>query len=99
MAIIQYIDETFDGGVNLQPVNAIERARMTQWSSAFMDYIVRDAIGEFVLQFVLPSGADGKPDMERIDAARPRIRRHCEILDEALEGRPDVDDVATTRKT
>lgn len=87
MAIAQYIDDVFESGVKLQPVNVVERARMIQWASAILDYITPDTNREFTLQFVFPSGPGGKPDMARIDAARPRIRSHCEIIDKALEGR------------
>ncbi|MEO0982253.1 MAG: glutathione S-transferase family protein [Pseudomonadota bacterium] len=87
MAIAQYLDDVFDGGVRLQPSDPLERARMTQWATAFQDNIAPVALGEFVLQLIFPSGVDGQPDMARIDAARPIMRSHAEALDTALAGR------------
>ena len=85
-AICRYVDEAFDGPA-LQPATPADRALMSQWVSAIIDYMAPVMIGHFVVQFAFPSGADGKPDLATIEAAKPGIRNHCEILDRTLEGR------------
>jgi len=85
-AIARYIDEAFDGPA-LQPADVKERAVMTQWISAANDYLVKDMIWEFVAQYAFPRGPDGNPDMEKIEAARPKIRADLEIVDRHLDGR------------
>ncbi len=84
-AICRYVDAAFDGPA-LQPTDARQRALMDQWISAIKDYMTSDMNG-FVIAHVFPSGPDGRPDQERIEAARPKIRAHLEILDRALAGR------------
>ena len=85
-AICRYVDEIFDGPA-LQPGEPRERALMMQWVTATIDYMAPVMLGRFVAQFIFPKGADGQPDLETIDAARPEVRHQCEILDRALEGR------------
>ena len=85
-AICRYVDEAFDGPP-LQPADLQERALMSQWVSAIKDYMVKDMVFDFVVQYAVPRGPDGQPDLDRIEAAKPRIRDHCEILDRALVGR------------
>ncbi len=86
-AICRYVDEAFQGPP-LQPAGLKERARMNQWISAVKDYMVPDMIGGFIVQYAFPSGPDGKPDLRRIAESKPKIRRHCEILDQALANDP-----------
>ncbi len=84
-AIARYIDEAFDGSP-LQPAEPRARATMAQWISVIGNYVYDAAIRRFVLQFVFPSGENGKPDMTTIKAAIPDITHHLGVIDQALEG-------------
>ncbi len=82
-AICRYVDEAFDGAA-LQPEDLKSRARMNQWISATCDYLVTDLVWNYVTQFAFPSGPDGKPDLKRIEEAKPVVRRDVKIVDRAL---------------
>ncbi len=82
-AICRYVDEAFDGPA-LQPEDLQSRARMNQWISATCDYLVKDIVWNYVVQFAFPSGPDGAPDMARIEEAKPIVRQDVEIVDRAL---------------
>lgn len=84
-AIARYIDEAFDGPA-LQPEDVRDRARMEQWISVVVDYVYDAAIRRYVLQFVFPKGADGKPDMGVIRTAIPEVQHQLGVFDAALAG-------------
>jgi glutathione S-transferase len=78
-AIARYIDEVFDGPA-LQPDDATERAKMTQWVCAISDYYDRSIIRRYVLPnlgFAQVSQEDQKTGFE--DA-----KRYLKIADEHL---------------
>jgi glutathione S-transferase len=83
LAIARYVDAAIPGPA-LQPSDLRARAVMDQWISAISDYLYRDAIRDFVLQYVFPKGLDGAPDETVILAARPRIGHDLAVLDGAL---------------
>ena len=85
-AICRYIDCAYDGPA-LQPEDLLERVRMDMWISAGLDYVLPAAMRGFVQQYAFPTGPDGQPDMESINAATPKIREHMQIMDAALEDR------------
>lgn len=85
-AILRYLDETFPGPA-LMPSEPAERAKAEQWISALNCYGYPAMARDYVLQYILPSGPDGKPDRATIDAALPRIRKVFAALDAALGGR------------
>lgn len=86
MAICRYIDEAYEGKA-LQPGDVLERARMEQWISAGLDYVIPQAIRNFAQQYVFPSGPDGQPDMAKINEAKPKIREAMLVMDKELDGR------------
>ncbi len=83
-AILRYIDETYPGP-SLMPTHPLARARAEQWISSINSYVDRP-IRAYVLQYVMPSGADGKPDRAVIGAAIPDIRKVLGVLDAAYGG-------------
>jgi len=85
-AICRYLDASF-GGPALKPVRADERAVMEQWISALNAYFYDPLIRRYVLQYVFPQGAGGKPDRAVIDAALAEARPRLAALDAALKGR------------
>lgn len=69
------------------PTDPREKARAWQWVSAVNDYYYPTIIKGYVLQYIFPSGADGKPDMAAIQAALPDVKQRIMVLDRALAGR------------
>ena len=59
---------------------------MNQWISSVIDYIYPAMIRNYVLEYVFPSGSDGNPDRQKIDAAMEDVRRFLGIIDETLSG-------------
>ncbi len=81
-AILRYVNEAFPGP-SLLPGNIRDRARCEQWVSAINAYCYDAMVRRYVLQYVFPKGADGKPDRGVIDAALPQIARQLAIFDAA----------------
>jgi glutathione S-transferase len=81
-AIMRYVDETFPGP-KLVPDTPVERARMEQWVSAVSAYLYDAMVRRYVLQYVFPRGADGKPDRTVIDKALVEIEQQLGVLDKA----------------
>ena len=65
------------------PTDPLARARAEQWISAINCYADRPIVRNYVLQYVFPRGADGKPDRTAIEAAIPEIRKVLGALDAA----------------
>ncbi|HEX9790964.1 MAG TPA: glutathione S-transferase family protein [Kiloniellales bacterium] len=82
-AIMRYVDEAFVGP-SLQPADPRARARMTQWVSAFNDYIIavigRRVIAECYAQVLF----DRPTDEATIAAALPQAREQLDVLNDAL---------------
>jgi len=81
-AIMRYVDETFPGP-RLVPDTPAERARMEQWVSAVNSYMYDAMIRRYVLQYVIPRGADGKPDRTVIDKALVEVGQQLDLLESA----------------
>lgn len=79
-AIMRYVDEAFPGPA-LCPATAGERAQMEQWISAINCYTYDPMIRRYVLQYIFPKGADGKPDRGVIDTAMAEIRKQLGMFD------------------
>jgi glutathione S-transferase len=84
-AILRYIDETYPGPA-LMPSDPLARARAEQWISAFNCYADRAIVRNYVLQYAIPRGADGKPDRAAIEAAIPDVRKVLGVLEAAYGG-------------
>jgi glutathione S-transferase len=82
-AICSYIDTAFEG-VALQPSKPAALARMHQMVSIANSYLVPCAVSHYALQYIFPSGPDGAPNREVIDAAVPEIRKTLGVLEAAL---------------
>lgn len=81
-AILRYVDESFDGPP-LLPWTIRDRARCEQWVSAINAYCYDTMIRRYVLQYIFPRGADGKPDRAAIDGALKEIPEQLAIFDRA----------------
>jgi glutathione S-transferase len=83
LAICTYVDTAFEGPA-LRPSSPAALARMHQWYSVAQCYVYDAGISRFALQFIFPSGPDGKPNMQTIEAAKPDIRKVLEAVDAGL---------------
>ena len=81
-AIMRYVEETFPGPT-LVPDSPRERAIMEQWISAISSYLYDAMVRRYVLQYVFPRGADGKPDRAVIDKALVEVEQQLGLLEKA----------------
>lgn len=86
-AIVRYLDECFEG-TPLLPGTILGRARCEQWVSAVNAYLYDTMIRRYVLQYLFPRGADGRPDRAVVDAALREMPAQLAALDQAY-GRGD----------
>jgi glutathione S-transferase len=86
-AVMRYVDEAFDGAA-LQPSTAAGRAQMTQWASAYGDYVAPPAVrGVLIPRFVL--GPRGLPvDDAAVHAAATRSRAALTVFERVLSESP-----------
>lgn len=82
-AILRYIDEAFEGPA-LQPKDAYDRACMTAWISAAVDYFYNSFMRGIVIPYAF---ANGEPDRARIEEGAKLAAEHAKILNDALEGK------------
>jgi glutathione S-transferase len=84
LAITQYIDEAFPGPA-LRPSDVVERAKMTQWMSAVVDYMYPAVIRRYLMPFYIM--AKGAPDKAALEKAGTDAVGALKLFDEALKGR------------
>jgi glutathione S-transferase len=84
-AIATYLDRTFDGP-RLIPEDPRHAAEVEQWVSLVNTAIDPVMIRQYLLAYIFPKGADGKPDRAVIDAALPAMEKQAGILDRAVAG-------------
>jgi glutathione S-transferase len=82
-AIMRYVDDAFEGP-RLTPADTRGRARMEQWISTINAYCDGSMIRRLVVQYVFPSGPDGKPDRAVIDKAAEEVKKQIALIDAAL---------------
>jgi glutathione S-transferase len=82
-AIATYIDMAFPGS-RLIPEDAPGAAEVEQWVSLVNTTIDPCLIRSYVLEHVVPKGADGNPDRGAIDGALPMMRMQIDVLDRAV---------------
>lgn len=84
-AVMRYVDEAF-AGAPLQPASPAARATMTQWISAFSDYVAPHAVrGVLIPRFVLAPRGLPVDDAAVAEAAQ-RARKSLAVFDRALAG-------------
>jgi glutathione S-transferase len=85
-AILRYVEEAFPGP-SLLPGNIRDRARCEQWVSAINAYVDGPLVRRYVLPYVFPQGAGGKPDRNVIDASAKEMPGILAALERAYGGR------------
>ena len=82
LAITSYIDTNFDGPA-LQPADPLQRARMNQWISVFIQYLYRPGI-DIVLQRLVVPAFGGNANEELIVESIPKTEKALAQLDGAF---------------
>lgn len=85
-AILRYLEDVAHDPP-LIPDSAVERAAVNTWMSVMSCHTYRHAIPGLVLQYVFPSGPDGSPDRDAIEASANELDRQLTPLDAHLAGR------------
>lgn len=89
-AIVQYIDEAFDGP-SLQPKDARERGKMRQWISILDSYFYPYIVFRYVHETVVFPELGIQPDQAVVAEARPKVELAFSVLENELrDGRPFV---------
>ena len=78
-AIATYLDRAF-GGAKLLPDDPYAAAKVEQWISMINTAIDPVMIRAYVLAYVFPKGADGKPDRNAIEGAMPQLQKQMDVL-------------------
>jgi glutathione S-transferase len=84
-AIATYLDRTFDGP-KVIPEDPAQAAQVEQWVSIVNTVVDPTMIRQYLLSYIFPKGADGKPDRAAIDAALPAMQQQFDVLDKAVAG-------------
>lgn len=82
LAITSYIDTNFDGPA-LQPADPLQRARMNQWISVFIQYLYRPGI-DIVLQRLVVPAFGGSANEDLIVESIPKTEKALTALDGAI---------------
>jgi glutathione S-transferase len=82
-AIATYIDRSF-GGPKMIPDDPRAAAAVEQWVSLVNTTIDPVMIRTYLLNYIFPKGADGKPDRAVIDGVVPMLQKQMAMLDGAV---------------
>jgi glutathione S-transferase len=85
--IIRYLDDEF-GVRSLQGKDSWERALCDQWCSLISVYIDRYLVREYMLELAFPTGDDGRPALEKVEAGRPNARAALVAVAKQLGEKP-----------
>jgi glutathione S-transferase len=82
-AIATYLDRRFPGP-SVFPTDPHLGALAEQWVSLVNTVMDRTLIRTYLIAYVAPKTADGKPDRKAIEAVLPAVREQIEVLDKAV---------------
>ena len=82
-AIATYLDRTFDGA-KVIPDDPRLAAQVEQWVSLVNTSVDPTMIRTYLLSYIFPKGADGKPDRTVIEGALPALKHQVDVLDRAV---------------
>lgn len=82
-AIIDYIDRVFPGP-SLMPVDPVEAAEVSAWTSIVIGTIEPLIIRQYMFAYLFPGTGDGAPDRLRIEAVFPKVEQQLDVLERAM---------------
>jgi glutathione S-transferase len=82
-AIATYLDLSFPGP-KLIPTDPRHAALTEQWVSLVNTKMDGTLVRTYLLNYIFPKGADGKPDRKVIDGVAPAVKEEIELLDRAV---------------
>jgi len=86
-AITRYFDEAFDGPA-LQPSDAADRARMTQWVTAFVDYMYPTIVGGLIVPRLVHPGRGIEVDEDALEENLAAIDSQMAVIEGVLAETP-----------
>ena len=84
LAILEYLDERFDGGTPLYPGGVRERARVRRLVAEAQAYVRQEAIDPIVDEYFWKDGAP--PDVDKVAKAREALQRELAYFARELQG-------------
>src|SRR5580700_6322450 len=82
-AITTYLDLSFPGP-KLIPTEPRQAALTEQWVSLVNTRIDGTLVRNYLLNYIFPKGADGKPDRKVIDGVVPAVKDELDLLDRTV---------------
>jgi glutathione S-transferase len=82
-AIATYLDLSFPGP-KLIPTEPRQAALTEQWVSLVNTRIDGTLVRTYLLNYIFPKGADGKPDRKVIDGVVPAVKDELDLLDRTV---------------
>ncbi|MGA9320759.1 MAG: glutathione S-transferase family protein [Xanthobacteraceae bacterium] len=82
-AIATYLDFSFPGP-KLIPTEPRQAALTEQWVSLVNTRIDGTLVRTYLLNYIFPKGADGKPDRKVIDGVVPAVKNELDLLDRTV---------------
>jgi glutathione S-transferase len=82
-AIATYLDLSFPGP-KLIPTEPRQAALTEQWVSLVNTKIDGTLVRTYLLNYIFPKGADGKPDRKVIDGVVPAVKDELDLLDRTV---------------
>jgi glutathione S-transferase len=82
-AIATYLDLSFPGP-KLIPTEPRQAALTEQWVSLVNTRIDGTLVRTYLLNYIFPKGADGKPDRKVIDGVVPAVKNELDLLDRTV---------------
>lgn len=82
-AIIDYVDRAFEGP-RLVPAGGAALTACDMWTSLIATVVEPLIVRQFVLAYLFPAGADGRPDQAMIASLTPKVLATLDLLEKAL---------------
>jgi glutathione S-transferase len=82
-AIATYLDRSF-GGPELIPADPRLAGQVEQWISLVNTTIDPLLVRTYLFSYIVPKGADGKPDRGAIETMMPRVREQLSLLERTV---------------
>lgn len=86
-AICRYLDNQYNQS-RLQPGDPWQRAQIDQWCGVIANYVDKNIVRNFLLEFRFPKGENGSVRKDVVAAAIPEIVNTVKILEDQLASQP-----------